>query len=408
MQQTHRVMFTLTLVSTQIFTLSLTTLFLLNFSPLFLVSFGLVLAYVLCFFSFKAYQFWSQPWQDLIAFSQTKLEGEKNITLKFKDINSSAQQLALAITELSESQTHTQRHAHIIWYDIFEHWQEPIAVFQQQQLMFANHAFKRHFPHTALIGDTLKKLGFNEQQGQLSHSAFSQKWHSSSVAFKQNHTAWWFYSASNIEHSLQQQHKQSQRDIVRIMSHEIRNSLTPIASLSDTLLTNGPFNPEQVSKVLERIKQRSESLLSFIAAYANLSTLPPAQQRWTNIAQLCHEQATTLGMSLQFQGEQHAALDPMLFEQLLLNIFKNSQQAHPSTQLKAHCYHDNHVQVLVIKDTGPGFANLDNALNPLFTTKAEGQGLGLSLCQDIIQLHGGDIHLSNDDIGAVVTLSWPL
>jgi len=378
------------------------------FSALALATASLVMCYGLSWLGYRIYHFWQQPKLDLIAFCQTKIEGESNISLQFANKTSLNQQLADAITSLSEQKQQPNTLNHALWQQVFNLWSAPLVIFDQQlDLLFCNLAFKQHYKHPILLNQNADALGFNHQQNQLSHPDFQTPWHCSTLLHGEGEQQLWIFTATNISMPLEQQRRQSQNDVIRILSHEIRNSLTPIASMSDTLLTAPDLPYAQQQEVLERIKKRSESLLDFIHSYAMLSHLPDAKPIRINLAKLCEQQAANLAIPLSYQGEHFATVDPMLFEQLLINLFKNAQQANPNTQLSCHCYYQDQQYILEIADQGPGFANLNNALNPLFTTKVNGQGLGLTLCRDIMNLHQGNIVLSNHSTGALVTLSWP-
>ena len=97
------------------------------------------------------------------------------------------------------------------------------------------------------------------------------------------------FSALDISQPLHQQQSVTQQNLIRVLAHELRNSLTPMASMADTLLCNDSFNEEQVRMVLGRFKQRSERLLSFIEQYSQLSQLPTPKSTWFNFNNLLDE-----------------------------------------------------------------------------------------------------------------------
>lgn len=406
--QQHLVKMCIASVMLLIGSLALWLMWLYTFSPLALATASVVICYGLSWLGYRIYHFWQQPQLDLIAFCQTKIEGESNITLQFANKTSLSQQLADAITSLSEQKQQPNTLNHALWQQVFNLWSTPLAIFDRQlDLLFCNLAFKQQYKHPILAKQNAHALGFKDQKNQLSHPDFQTPWHCSTLLHGEGEQQLWIFTATNIAMPLEQQRRQSQNDVIRILSHEIRNSLTPIASMSDTLLTAPNVPHIQQQEILERIKKRSESLLDFIHRYAMLSHLPLANPKRINLAHLCQQQAANLAIPLSYQGEHFATVDPLLFEQLVINLFKNAQQANNNTQLSCQCYFQDQAFILEIADQGPGFANLDNALNPLFTTKADGQGLGLALCRDIMNLHQGHIALSNHDTGARVTLSWP-
>ena len=93
---------------------------------------------------------------------------------------------------------------------------------------------------------------------------------------------------------------------------------------------------------------------------------------------------------------------------LLINVFKNSYEACAEQAcITLRCFAQSDMQILQLTDNGPGFANIDNALQPLYTTKKQGNGLGLALCNDIVQKHNGQLQLANTADGAQITIKLP-
>ena len=226
------------------------------------------------------------------------------------------------------------------------------------------------------------------------------------------------FSALDISQPLHQQQSVTQQNLIRVLAHELRNSLTPMASMADTLLCNDSFNEEQVRMVLGRFKQRSERLLSFIEQYSQLSQLPTPKSTWFNFNNLLDEAKAmiTKACTIHYQGSGQCYADEQQMAQILINIFKNAQEAcdkeHCAISISLYYQQDSTQaqqqgkQIIEIIDNGPGFANLDNALTPFYTTKSHGSGIGLSLCAEITRNHGGDFTLENTDNGAKITMSW--
>ncbi|WP_440055256.1 sensor histidine kinase [Pseudoalteromonas sp. T1lg65] len=168
--------------------------------------------------------------------------------------------------------------------------------------------------------------------------------------------------------------------------------------------------PELKTKeVLRRIRSRASKLLNFVNAYTKLSQLPAPTPCRFDFAEVCNQAAFEQNITLSFYGEQYLLTDPMLLELVTINLLKNAKEA---TQEQIRVVIDvklkGKTQCITIEDNGPGFANLDNVLTPFYTTKEQGQGLGLALCQDIIRLHGGCLHVANSQQGAKVVLEIPL
>ncbi|MFN6970529.1 MAG: sensor histidine kinase [Rheinheimera sp.] len=226
---------------------------------------------------------------------------------------------------------------------------------------------------------------------------------------QQQFTLWY---ALDLRQPLHAEQRRSHSELVRVLSHELRNSLTPMASMTQTLLSQQQWQEPQVRLVLERISDRASRLLNFIAAYREVNQLPVPQPRWFRLDELAQNCADLLSCPLQFQGLDWCYADPLLFEQLLLNLFKNAVEAQQQLQSTASVslsfYREGSQQILQITDQGPGFANPANLFTPFYTTKAQGLGVGLTLCRDILHLHQGELQARNLSLsGACLTASWP-
>lgn len=291
---------------------------------------------------------------------------------------------------------------------VFASWSAPIAVFDQQGLLcFFNHQLAKQVTTPLCRGMSRSECGFSQNREHWFHPDLSKHWSIDSFSLPLDGSL--VITASNIGSQLQLVKKQSENNLIRILSHELNNSITPIASLADTLLSAEQLDPSQVKMVLTRIKSRSEKLLEFIQSYAQLSRLPKPQIQRFSLRDMAYSVAKEQSINLQYKGLSHCYADPMLFEQLLINLFKNAQEAClEQCQICLLNEQQGEYQHITVGDNGAGFANLDNAVTPLYTTKQGGQGLGLSLCDDIVSQHQGTLSLSNTDLGAQVKMQLPL
>ena len=257
-----------------------------------------------------------------------------------------------------------------------------------------------------LRGMTFTECGFSLDNNQCSHAKLNQDWQIQRIALSDAKQT--LITASYIGHQLQDAKRQSQADLIRILSHELNNSLTPMASMTDTLMAADELDEIQTRQVLTRIKSRSESLLLFIKAYAELSRLPSAKPQTFDLKALAILNAKEQSVQLNFAGSPSFFADKLLIEQLLINVFKNSYEACAEQAcITLRCFAQSDMQILQLTDNGPGFANIDNALQPLYTTKKQGNGLGLALCNDIVQKHNGQLQLANTADGAQITIKLP-
>jgi signal transduction histidine kinase len=182
--------------------------------------------------------------------------------------------------------------------------------------------------------------------------------------------------------------------------------------MADTLLCSEELNEVQTRKVLRRIQQRSDRLMTFIEQYSQLSQLPPAQPKWFDFSEILLEAKAMVNehCAVQFQGNNQCYGDANQVAQVLINVLKNAQEACTDTSCRVNItlYLVKNEQVIEITDNGPGFANLDNVLTPFYTTKTHGSGIGLSLCAEITRNHQGQLSVSNIiEGGAKICMTWP-
>lgn len=307
------------------------------------------------------------------------------------------------VCEQLSTSDHAQDKSKQILDEVFQSWPHPIAIFNRnRELTFFNHAMYKQLNFPLCLGSSMAECGFTAENKKWCHPNLNDQWTVDCFSIYANQST--LISASYIGDQIQSAKRASQRDLIRIFTHELNNSLTPISSLVDSMLS-GPIDEADSKTILQRIKTRSESLLYFVKSYAQLSRLPIPEAIEFNLKEMSLTNATELGISLVFKGNINFFADPVLIEQLLINLFKNAQEAIGS-KCEVTLVNEQHgsQQQLTISDNGPGFANLANALTPLYTTKAEGEGLGLSFCEEIVVSHGGTIKLTNDN-GATIAIN---
>jgi nitrogen fixation/metabolism regulation signal transduction histidine kinase len=229
---------------------------------------------------------------------------------------------------------------------------------------------------------------------------------------------------TDIQHILRDEEYLVWQKLLRVLSHEINNSLAPIASISETLsrLINQPIDSvyfEQEMKVdvqegLAVITERSNSLNSFIKRYQELTRLPLPDKKLFDLARLISSTAllfrdndiTTDGQKLIVYGDE-----PQI-QQVLVNLIKNAIQATKNDNkavLTLTWGSDGNLIKIKLIDQGAGISNLDNIFVPFYTTKEEGSGIGLVLSRQIINNHGGDLTIANrtDAQGAEAIIYLP-
>lgn len=212
---------------------------------------------------------------------------------------------------------------------------------------------------------------------------------------------------------LSRQEVQTWKRVIRVISHELNNSLAPITSLSHSgieLVRRGDL--ERLPGVFASIGDRARHLHGFIAGYASFAKLPAPQSRAVPWAPFL--QALALHASFRLDGalpEQPGWFDPSQIEQVLINLIKNAHEAggDPAAVTVAVRVSGRDTLVMV-DDRGPGMSDtvLAQALLPFYSTKRSGTGLGLALAREISEAHGGRVALGNRDGGGLrVTLVLP-
>lgn len=204
------------------------------------------------------------------------------------------------------------------------------------------------------------------------------------------------------------------KKVIRVIAHELNNSLAPITSLahSGQLLMRQP-DPTQLDRVFSTIAERAAHLATFIDGYARFAKLPrprPEPVEWAVfMARL--QGAMPFRLAGELPGRA-ADFDPSQLQQVMINLLKNAAESGSKPdQITVSVREAAESFVLEVADRGTGLTEnvLRDALLPFYSTKATGTGLGLTLCREIVEAHGGRLSLANrpDEPGAVVTLWLP-
>lgn len=214
---------------------------------------------------------------------------------------------------------------------------------------------------------------------------------------------------SDINRELDEREIDSWIRLTRVLTHEIMNSLTPVTSLSETLLTLPGAENEELRQGLETIHSTGQGLINFVMSYRKLTRLPspepslfyvrPFLERMIRLAQHQHD-CPNISISLLDTAEDLIVFaDENLIAQVVTNLLKNAIQAigqAPDGQitLKAYCDEKENVR-MEISNNGPAIPpeTAEQIFVPFFTTKEEGSGIGLSLSKQIMRLSGGTLTL---------------
>lgn len=272
---------------------------------------------------------------------------------------------------------------------------------------------------------SLLKLNFPDEELQLSLAT---------TEFKLRDQLYKLVSLQNIQVELEEKEAEAWQSLTRVLTHEIMNSLTPIASLAATassLLpeTDGDVGAvvssrsQDVSEALLTINRRSQGLMRFVHAYRSVALIPKPQFRIFPVGELFQRVEKLLQDKLRRQGidfrveveppSLEMTADPDLTEQVLINLLLNAMEAlvgsgNPQILLSSRMNERGRV-VIRISDNGPGIAPeaREKIFIPFFTTKKDGSGIGLSFSRQVMRLHGGVIAVqSPPGSGTVFTLRF--
>jgi two-component system, NtrC family, nitrogen regulation sensor histidine kinase NtrY len=225
---------------------------------------------------------------------------------------------------------------------------------------------------------------------------------------------------SDLSRALRDEERQASQRLVRVIGHELNNSLTPIKSMAGTLRDLIARDPppddwrEDAATGLDVIGDRAESLGRFMAGYARLARLPAPRLQAVQIAALVERAVLLEGRDkVEISGgpAREIQADPDQLEQVLINLLKNAlEAAGPRGGVRVRWRSQPDWLEVEIEDDGPGLARTENLWVPFFTTKPGGTGIGLVLSRDIIENHGGAIALRNreDGRGCVAWLRLPV
>ncbi len=299
-------------------------------------------------------------------------------------------------------------------------------------------------PSSELLGKAASDLGLqptltceNETPVNLRFTS-EARWLVRRSVFRQNGLPHTLVVLSDVSRALREQERLAWQRLIRVIGHELNNSLAPIKSIAGSLaariseLNVQSDQRQDFERGLSIIETRAESLNRFLQAYRQLAQMPPPVLRQCSIAELVRQVATleTRVVITVLPGPDVTLnADPDQLEQMLINLLRNAAEAAllpvapPDNGSGSACPRDvseakiilmwklvDKDLVLTIEDTGPGLMNPTNVFVPFYTTKPQGSGIGLVLSRQICEAHGGSLGLSNrtDGPGCIVKITLPI
>jgi nitrogen fixation/metabolism regulation signal transduction histidine kinase len=239
----------------------------------------------------------------------------------------------------------------------------------------------------------------------------NKQWQISQSEFIDNGQAHQLLVFTNIESALRASQLNAWQQIIRVMGHEIRNSLTPVATIAESLSVR--IDNERDQNALALISERCHHLQDFVSRYSSLNqTLNLSVNKFEITPLIERLKGLFVDENVKITASSKFLLaDQAFIEQVLINLIKNASEAD-AKHIKVSFYQQDNKSCIDIVDDGHGFANVENLFVPLYSTKPEGQGIGLSFCRNIIEQHHGSIRLVNNSVeydkaGVSVHLSLP-
>lgn len=308
-----------------------------------------------------------------------------------------------------------------------------VAIFAfdgDHRLRLVNRAGERvlHQPAERILGADAASLGLEhylegeaQQTVQRSFPGATGRWGISRSMFREGGLPHQLLVVTDLTRPLREEELQAWQRLVRVLGHELNNSLAPIKSIAGSLESILARQPrpddweEDARRGLAVIATRSEALSRFMTAYARLAKLPPPTFASVGVGDLVRRVAgleTRVHPVLQPGPELTILADGDQLEQLLINVLRNAADASLETGggVRVGWGRQNSHLVVWIRDDGPGLPNTSNLFVPFFTTKPTGSGIGLVLSRQIAEAHGGTLTLQNasDGPGCEARLVLPL
>ncbi len=344
-----------------------------------------------------------------------------------------------ALADLLQKQRVRSLEATALLARILEVMHAPLFAFDRENLLqLVNNAGVQllGLPHARCFGRSARELGLEDLLASADQSIHSfnanrksaaspTRWLLRKAAFRQDGVPHTLLLLADVSLPLQEEEQIAWKRLIRVLGHELSNSLAPIKSIAGSLLARVDHLPQMEGddttlndfrRGLGVVESRADALHRFVQSYRLLAQLPPPRLRPVPLAALL-ERVVLLEQRLPIQLESGPPVvlqaDPDQLEQMFINLLANAVDAslaRDSQPVRAGWRLAGPSVLVTIEDRGLGIANAENLFVPFYTTKPAGSGVGLALAQQIARAHGGEIQLGNreDGEGARATIRLPI
>lgn len=335
-----------------------------------------------------------------------------------------------ALADLLQKQRVRSLEATALLARILEVMHAPLFAFDRENLLqLVNNAGVKllGLPHARCFGHTANELGLEDllaapDQSVHSFGAKSTRWLLRRAVFRQDGVPHTLLLLADVSLPLQEEEQIAWKRLIRVLGHELSNSLAPIKSIAGSLLARvdtmqgDDATLHDFRRGLGVVESRADGLHRFVQSYRLLAQLPPPHLKPVALGALL-ERVVLLEQRLPVLLEPGPSIvldaDPDQLEQMFINLLANAVDAslaNGAQPVRTGWRLDDSNLLVTIEDRGMGIANAENLFVPFYTTKPAGSGVGLALAQQIARAHGGEIALVNreDGEGARATIRLPL
>ena len=364
---------------------------------------------------------------------QSLREGDYSFRARGAGASDSLAELAGEVNQLAallQGQRVRSLEATALLAHLLEVMHAPLFAFDRENtLQIANHAGLGllGLPHGRVLGRPACELGLENllrAPDQSTHSLDSRpgRWLLRKAVFRQEGMPHTLILLADVSIALQEEEQIAWKRLIRVLGHELSNSLAPIKSIAGSLGAQvGSLHGEEATLLNFRrglgvVESRADALHRFVQSYRQLAQLPPPQLQRVDVRTLV-ERVVLLEQRLPVELNPGPAAslraDPDQLEQMLINLLANAVDAslaNESQPARVTWTLSGSSLQFIIEDRGLGIANSENLFVPFYTTKQKGSGVGLVVAQQIARAHGGEVHLVNrqDGTGARATVQLPL